>query len=158
MPGPNGVRSCDDGRSNRCRYSSTSSRESSSRYSAYVRRNVLTKVGPGSRSHSSFSSARRYFARIFVAASTSVMSMRRRMRVSRSVSPISGMSFEATSVLLVVVRNRLRVARQRGQHARQIGLGHEHLTRLGSLVAADDAAPLEHVDQAARTRVAEPQA
>ena len=57
-----------------------------------MRRKVLTKVGPGSSSHSSFSSARRYFARILVAASTSVMSMRLRMRVSRSWSPISGMA------------------------------------------------------------------
>ena len=80
-----------DSRSYRWRYSSTSIRESSSRYSAHVRRNVLTK-GPGRRFHSSFSRARRYLPRILVAVSTSVMSIRRRIRASRSVSPISGMS------------------------------------------------------------------
>ena len=52
----------------------------------------MTNVGPGSSSHSSLSSARRYLARIFVADSTSAMSIRRRMRASRRVSPISGMS------------------------------------------------------------------
>ena len=51
----------------------------------------MTNVGPGSRSHSSFSSARRYLARIFVACSISAMSMRARIRASRRVAPISGM-------------------------------------------------------------------
>jgi hypothetical protein len=52
----------------------------------------LTKVGPGSISHSSFSIARRYFARIFVADSTSEMSIRARIRASCSVAPMSGMT------------------------------------------------------------------
>src|SRR5437764_978778 len=51
--------------------------------------NVLTKVLPGSSPNSSFSSARRYFARIFVAVSTSAMSIFWRMRASRSLSPIA---------------------------------------------------------------------
>src|SRR3954464_7308350 len=63
------------------------------RYSAYVRRKLLTKVGPGSMSHSSFSIARRYFARIFVAASTSEMSIRARIRASWSVAPMSGITW-----------------------------------------------------------------
>src|SRR5438067_2140780 len=33
----------------------------------------------------------------------------------------------------------------------------EHATRLGALVAADDLPPLEHVDQAAGSRVADPE-
>src|SRR3954467_10070007 len=128
-------------------------RGSSSRYSAYVRRNVLTNVGPGNRSHSSFSSARRYLARIFVAASTSVMSIRRRIRASRSVSPISGMpASEATSVLSGIVGHGLRVERR--EHARQVGLGDQHLAGLGAFVTRDHAAPFEHVDQAAGTGVA----
>ena len=49
-------------------------------------------VGPGSRSHSSFSSARRYFARIFVRASISETSRWARMRASRSMAPMSGIS------------------------------------------------------------------
>ena len=44
------------------------------------------------KSAETWSSARRYLARIFVAASTSVMSIRLRMRASRSWSPISGIS------------------------------------------------------------------
>ena len=40
----------------------------------------VTKVGPGSSAHSSFSSARRYFARIFVRSSRSAMSSRCRIR------------------------------------------------------------------------------
>ncbi len=72
------------------RYSSTMDLPSRPSASAYVRRKLLTKVGPGSRPHSSFSSARRYFARIFVVASISETSMRARIRASRSVAPISG--------------------------------------------------------------------
>ncbi len=57
------------------------------------------KVEPGSRLHSSFSSARRYLARIFVACSTSVMSILARMRASRRVDPISGMATRRLSRL-----------------------------------------------------------
>ena len=45
---------------------------------------MRTKVGPGSRSHSSFSSARRYFARILVAASTSMLQRRLRVGYTRA--------------------------------------------------------------------------
>src|SRR3954452_9688436 len=153
-----GVMSIPAGRSKRCLYSSTSSRASSSRYLAYVRRNVLTNVGPGRSSHSSLSSARRYFARIFVAASTSAMSIRRRIRASRRVSPISGMDPER--LVLGVIRDRHCVGAriQRREHAREVGLGHQHLARLGALVARDHPAALEHVDQTAGARVAQPQA
>src|SRR3954468_3675729 len=50
--------------------------------------NVLTNVVPGNSPNSSFSSARRYLARIFVAASTSAMSIFWRMRASRNLSPM----------------------------------------------------------------------
>src|SRR4051794_15733756 len=44
------------------------------------------------------------------------------------------------------------------QESRQVGLGDQHLARLRALVAGDDAAPLEHVDQAASAGVADAQA
>ena len=84
-----GCISTSDSRSWRSLYSSIRSFPSRPSASAYVRRKLLTYVGPGSRSHSSFSSARRYFARIFVSDSTSEMSMRWRMRASRRVAPMS---------------------------------------------------------------------
>ena len=87
--GPSGA-SISSSRSKPARYSSTSTCGSRPSISAYVRRNVLTNVGPGSIENSSFSSARRYFARIFVRASTSAMSRRWRIRASRSVSPMLG--------------------------------------------------------------------
>src|SRR5262245_28206959 len=40
----------------------------------------------------------------------------------------------------------------------ELGLVDEHPSRLGALVAGDDAAPFEHVDEPAGTRVADPQA
>ena len=43
------------------------------------------------------------------------------------------------------------------QDPRQVHLRDEHLARLGALVARDDPAPLEHVDQAAGARVADAQ-
>ena len=49
-------------------------------------------------SHSSFSIARRYFARIFVVASTSEMSIRARIRASCNVEPISGI-FQANKAI-----------------------------------------------------------
>ena len=63
-----------------------------------MRRKLFTKVGPGSMSHSSFSIARRYFARIFVVASTSEMSIRARIRASCNVEPISGI-FQANKAI-----------------------------------------------------------
>src|SRR6476661_4100299 len=144
-----GSSSSPDSRSWRRRYSSTSSLESNPSASAYVRRNVLTYVVPGSRSHSSFSRARRYFARIFVSASISEMSMRARIRASRSVAPISGIALRLSvdGVDGLGLEQRVRPARpcalrQRGQHAREIALRHEHLTGLGALVAGDDATAL----------------
>src|SRR3954451_3054769 len=101
--------------------------------------------------------ARRYFARILVARSTSMMSMRRRMRASRSVPPISvtrGRLFEAG------VRPRLAPPaglRERGHDARHVLLGDEHLPRLRALVAGDHAPPFEHVDEPPGTGVAEAQ-
>ena len=53
---------------------------------------------------------------------------------------------------------RRRSPRQRGEDARQVGLGDQHLARLGALVAGDHAAALEHVDQPPGARVAEAQA
>ena len=44
------------------------------------------------------------------------------------------------------------------QHARQVGLGDQHLAGLGALVARDHAAPLHHVDQPPGARVAHAQA
>ena len=44
------------------------------------------------------------------------------------------------------------------QHPRQVRHRDQHLARLRALVAGDDAAALEHVDQAARARVADTQA
>src|SRR3954452_11822674 len=156
-----GCSSMSDRRSWRSLYSSRSSRESSPRASAYVRRNDLTYVGPGSRSHSSFSSARRYFARILVSASSSEMSIRARIRASRSVAPISGMCSENLVVWFVRERDRLshgRALAQRRDEPFPVALADQDLARLGPLVARDDAAALEHVDQAARPGVAEAQA
>src|SRR6185503_18967349 len=120
--------------------------------------------GPGSRSHSSFSSARRYFARIFVSASSSEMSIRARMRASRRVCPISGIG------QLRLVGGVLRDGHGLGGLLRAlplaeirdetlgVALADQDLARLGALVAGDHAAALEHVDQAPRAGVAEAQA
>src|SRR3954465_9325417 len=139
-----------DRRSWRSLYSSSSSRASRPSASAYVRRNDLTYVGPGSRSHSSFSSARRYFARIFVSASISEMSMRARIRASRSVAPISGIArrLSVDGVDRLGLEQRVRpppsgALRQRREHPRQVALGDQHLARLGALVARDDPPALE---------------
>src|SRR5579863_10348307 len=43
------------------------------------------------------------------------------------------------------------------EDARHVGLCDQNLTRLGTLVAGDDSATLEHVDQPARTRIPKPQ-
>src|SRR3954469_15560327 len=143
-------------RSWRSLYSSTSSLASRSSASAYVRRKLLTYVGPGSRSHSSFSSARRYFARILVSDSNSEMSIRARMRASRRVCPISGTGQgNLVAPLLRVVGNGHRFGcRLGGIPLAQVGdepfgvrLADQYLARLGALVAGDHAAPLEHVDQ-----------
>src|SRR5205823_3342683 len=136
----------------RARYSSTRALPSRPRACAYVRRKLFTNVGPGSRPHSSFSSARRYLALILVFASISETSMRARMRASRRVSPISG-----------ICRTRLVASGRRGlaqrrQNAWQVGLRDQHLPGLGALVAGDHAAPLEHVDHSPGARVAEAQA
>src|SRR3954468_8803716 len=120
-----------------------SSCESSPRYSAYVRRKVLTNVLPGSSENSSFSSARRYFARILVADSTSAMSIFWRMRASRRRSPI------ATAPILADGRSAVGRGAdglvERRQHARQIRLGDQYLAGLRALVARYHAAPLHHV-------------
>src|SRR4051812_47785889 len=140
-------------RSWRSLYSSTSSLASRSSASAYVRRKLLTYVGPGSRSHSSFSSARRYFARIFVWVSTSETSILARMRASRRVAPMSGIAQRllVDRLGLGVVGGRCRrravALAQVGDEALDIARADEHLARLGALVAGDDAAPLEHVDE-----------
>src|SRR4051795_9080906 len=162
-----GCSSMSDRRSWRSLYSSRSSRESSPRASAYVRRNDLTYVGPGSRSHSSFSSARRYFARILVSDSKSEMSIRARMRASRRVCPISGTGQgNLVAPLLRVVRNGHRFGCRLGgiplaqvaDEALGVRFADQHLAWLGALVAGDHAAALEHVDQPSGPRVAEPQA
>src|SRR6266540_2412136 len=44
------------------------------------------------------------------------------------------------------------------EHTGEVAFAHEHLARLGALVARDDAAALEHVDEAAGSRVADAQA
>src|SRR4051794_3458799 len=44
------------------------------------------------------------------------------------------------------------------KHSRQIGQRDKHLAGLRALVPGDDPAPLEHVDQAARARVADAEA
>ena len=100
------------------------------------------------------------------------MSIRSRIRVSRSVDPMSGTVAEA--IRRPEARGRVRRARAQrrgaaraaeaaglgevGEHARDVALADQHLPRLGALVAGDDAAPLEHVDQPAGAGVAEPQA
>src|SRR3954467_13893542 len=135
--------------------------------SAYLRRKLLTYVRPGSRSHSSFSSARRYLARIFVSASSSEMSIRARMRASRRLCPISGIGqVNLVATLFRVVGNGHRFGRRPGgiplpqvlDEPLGVALADEDLARLGALVAGDDAAALEHVDQAPRARVAKSQA
>src|ERR671930_1437048 len=180
-----GCSSMSDRRSWRSLYSSISSLPSSPSASAYVRRKLLTYVGPGSRSHSSFSSARRYLARIFVSDSISEMSILARMRASRRLGPMSGMGagrLPATprqsgrdAAPVQLLRGRFRGVRhrrrrgggllfalaprvERGEDAREVGLGHQDLARLGALVARDDAPALEHVDEPPGARVAEPQA
>src|SRR5215217_4546590 len=99
---------------------------------------VLTNVVPGSSPNSSFSSARRYLARIFVADSTSAMSIFWRMRASRSRSPIATAPIQsdggarpravAAPVLLGAGADRLV---ERRQDAREVALGDQHLARLG---------------------------
>src|SRR3954447_7278796 len=118
-------------------------------------------VGPGSRSHSSFSSARRYLARILVSASSSEMSIRARIRASRSVAPMSGMCRRNLVVGVLGHGNRLcrrRALPKGGDEALRIALADEHLAGLGARVARNHAAALEHVDQAPGARVAEPEA
>ena len=119
----------------------------------------LTKVGPGRRPHSSSSIARRYFARIFVACSTSMMSMRaasaphgawprcRGMRVRRLFARPSDRPPRPTAA-------RPGVWSTRGRSASVI----EHLAGLRALVAGDHPAALEHVDQPPGAGVAEAQA
>ena len=51
----------------------------------------------------------------------------------------------------------LRVELSRGESPLEIVLGDEHAARLRALVRRDDPAPLEHVDQPARARVADAQ-
>src|SRR5450759_3730207 len=97
-------------------------------------------VGPGRRLHSSFSSARRYFARILVVASISDTSMRARMRASRRVAPISGIQGDR------LVAERAGGLAQRGEHPWDVCLRDQHLPRLGPFIARDDTASLEHVD------------
>ena len=84
----------------------------------------MTNVGPGSSPHSSFSSARRYLARIFVWASISETSMRARIRASRSVAPISAIYAKR------LVGERWSGLAKRGKDTRQLGLGDQHLARL----------------------------
>src|SRR4051794_14519067 len=155
-----GWSSTSDRRSWRSLYSSTSIRPSRPSASAYVRRNVLTYVGPGSRSHSSFSRARRYLARIFVCASISVMSIRERIRSSRRLAPMSGIRgprLLSDSRIHGVCRTSAVALAQVRDHALDVGLRDQHLPGLGALVAGDDVAPLEHVDETSRPGVAEPQ-
>src|SRR5437763_8639102 len=141
------------------RNSSTSRWASRPRYSAYVRRKLLTYVVPGSIANSSFSSARRYFARILVAASTSVMSRPCRMRASRSLSPMGciGVYSGAAVRLGGVARGGPDRVVEGRQDAREVGLGDQHLPRLRALVARDHATPLHHVDQPPRPGVAHPE-
>src|ERR1700722_1764160 len=184
------------------RYSSTSAFASRPSAWAYVRRKLRTNVGPGSRSHSSFSRARRYLARIFVCASISDTSIRARIRASRRVAPLSAISAQQASDSdpnkrfpsgtcaarpdgACTVRDiaacgdvfqisriahkyssgnrrlarRLRVAgiADHGKYSGHVRLADQHLTRLGSLIAGDHAATLQHVDQPARAGVAEAQ-
>src|SRR5215212_479351 len=160
LRGEIGWRSTSERRSWRSLYSSTSIRPSRPSASAYVRRNVLTYVGPGRRSHSSFSSARRYLARIFVCASISVMSIRERIRSSRRLAPMSGIRRRrllSDARFHGLCRTCAVALAQRGDDALDVGLRDEHLARLGALVAGDDVAALEHVDEAPRTGVTEPQ-
>src|SRR5215210_7280217 len=156
-----GWRSTSDRRSWRSLYSSTSIRPSRPSASAYVRRNVLTYVGPGSRSHSSFSRARRYLARIFVCASISVMSIRERIRSSRRLAPMSGIRGRRL-LRDARIHGRCRTSAvalaEVGDDPLHIGLRDEHLARLGALVSGDHVAALEHVDEPARAGVAEAQA
>ena len=107
--------------------------------------------------------------------------MRARMRASRRVAPISGMAGAAvygateragrrpgrprrpaggggSSGASALARGDVARLRSAASIARQVGLGDQHLARLGALVAGDDPAPLEHVDQPAGARVAEAQA
>src|SRR4051794_7654867 len=95
------------------------------------------------------------------------MSIRARMRASRRVCPISGTGQgNLVASLVRVVWNGHRFGRrlgvlplaQVGDVPLHVGFADQHLARLGALVARDHAAPLEHVDQAARPRIAEPQA
>src|SRR5439155_13557744 len=51
-----------------------------------------------------------------------------------------------------LVAGRLALGRER------LGLADQHAARLRALVRRDDPAPLEHVDQSSRPRVADPQA
>src|SRR5207237_6312045 len=110
--------------------------------------------------NSSFSSARRYLARIFVAASTSVMSRPCRMRASRSLSPMGciGAYSGAAARLGGVARGGPDRLVEGRQDARQVGLGDQDLTRLGALVARDHAAPFHHVDHAPCAGVAHAEA
>src|SRR6202012_1292301 len=105
---------------------------------------LLTYVGPGKRSHSSFSSARRYLARIFVSASSSEMSIRARIRASRRLAPISGIAagslvglFDSGQALDRGgrrLRGRAAVALpQRRDEPLGVGRADEHLARLGAL-------------------------
>src|SRR2546423_11758533 len=55
--------------------------------------------------------------------------------------------------LLLALR---RAALGAGQDALEIGLVHEDAPWLGALVARDDPPPLQHVDEAGRTCVADP--
>src|ERR1700683_3956879 len=95
-------------------------------------------------SHSSFSIARRYLARIFVRTSTSLMSIRARMRASRRVAPISGKAPKATEAS---------------------GPDRSLSPRRGSLAAARSGPAgrtrsvraVEHVDEPARAVVPEPE-
>ena len=54
--------------------------------------------------------------------------------------------------------HRLRRGPAAAEHARQVGQRDQHLARLRALVAGDDPAALEHVDQAPGAGVADPQA
>ena len=88
----------------------------------------MTYVGPGRRSHSSFSSARRYLARIFVSASISEMSIRARMRASRRVAPMSGIAArKATGAPVNALRARAFVQASAQvvvrRHPDRLGLG-----------------------------------
>src|SRR5438034_4179062 len=105
------------------------------------------------------------------------MSMFARWRASRRVAPICGIGGNVTKSRSNVLLRREGVfgvgvledrgGRRRGwatplgqrcEYAREVGFGHEHLARLGPLVAGDDASALEHVDQAPGARVAQAQA